>query len=199
MKTRAITSMISVPNTPEDTSTALLDDEVVGWMTPFHQYLTLSSHHSNVVSVKTFLGSLLLFHRLIEFFGLHNMFVSTHHFSVLGSHFPFSSVALPVLDPIPHDCTAATIISPNESARPIIAGTKARPTNSFIVKLSFSSPHIRLDHATNRKVKSGENIAYTQSFTARTRRMTTSARVNIPNIKNIIALTSPSCTIFIAI
>ena len=80
------------------------------------------------------------------------------------------------------------MISPNERVSDTTAGTNARPTNSFIVKLS-SSPHKRLDPATNRNVKSGEKIAYIQSLMALTRSIEMSARVRRPNTRNMIELT----------
>lgn len=78
-----------------------------------------------------------------------------------------------------------------------IAGTKASPINSFKLKLS-SSPQRRFDPATKRNVKSGENIAYIQSFIARTKSMAASARVRSQNTRNIIAPTTDECTIFSA-
>jgi hypothetical protein len=87
--------------------------------------------------------------------------------------------------------TAFTIISPNERVSHTIAGTNASPMNSLIVKLSSLSQPSRLDPATKRNVKSGENIAYTQSFMALTSNIATSARVRIPNTINMIAAIIP--------
>lgn len=91
--------------------------------------------------------------------------------------------------------TALTIISPNERVSHTIAGTNARPMNSLIVKLSSLSHQSKLDPATNRNVKSGENIAYTQSFMALTSNIATRARVSNPNTINIIAAIIPWCKI----
>lgn len=51
-----------------------------------------------------------------------------------------------------------TMMSPNESARPTMAGTKARPMNSLISNESFLSLNI-LSQSTNFSVMKGENIA----------------------------------------
>lgn len=93
------------------------------------------------------------------------------------------------------DCTAAIMISPNERVSHTIAGTKARPTNSLILKLSLPSHPIRLDPATNLNVKRGENIAYIQSFTALTINIEIRAIVSSPNTANIIVLTIDVWTI----
>lgn len=79
-------------------------------------------------------------------------------------------------------------MSPNERVSQTIAGTNASPMNSLIVKLSSSHP-IRLDPATNRKVKSGAKIAYIQSLMALTRSMVARARVSSQNTANMIVLT----------
>ena len=93
--------------------------------------------------------------------------------------------------------TAFIIISPNDKVIPTIAGTKASPMNSFKLKLS-SSHQRRFDPATKRNVKSGENMAYIQSFIALTKSIAASARVRSQNTKNIIAPTTEECTILSA-
>lgn len=86
--------------------------------------------------------------------------------------------------------TALMSMSQNDNARPTIAGTKQRPTNSLIVNVSLSPPIIAAP-ATNWNVKSGENIAYTQSLIALTRSIETRASVRSPNTRNMIAATTP--------
>lgn len=89
-------------------------------------------------------------------------------------------------------------MSQNESVSHTIAGTNASPINSLILKLSESSHHhaIRLDHATNRNVNRGENIAYIHSFTARIRSILVNARTSNQKTANMITLTIDVCTIF---
>ena len=86
--------------------------------------------------------------------------------------------------------TALMSMSQNERVSPTIAGTKQSPTNSLMVNVSLS-PHIIADPATNWKVNSGENIAYTQSLIALTRSIATRARVRSPNTRNISIHTRP--------
>jgi len=111
-----------------------------------------------------------------------------HHF-VKSVHLSAGFVDHPIL----FHCTAAIIISPNERVSPTMAGTKASHINSLRLKLS--SHPMRLDPATNRNVKSGENIAYIHSFTALTISIAVRASVNSPNTANIIVLTIDVCTI----
>ncbi len=115
--------------------------------------------------------------------------MSSHHFGVIisvGLHvFPVGPASGLALD------TAFTMMSPNERVSQTIAGTNASPMNSLIVKLSSLSHPSRFFQTTNRKVKSGENIAYIQSFIARTMSMAMSARVRIPKTINMIAAMIP--------
>lgn len=90
-------------------------------------------------------------------------------------------------------CTAAIMMSPNESESHTIAGTNASPTNSLIVNVSLSSPIIA-HPATNWNVKRGENMAYTQSLIALTSSMTARASTSTQNTTNMMALTSEVCT-----
>lgn len=85
-------------------------------------------------------------------------------------------------------------MSQNDRESPTIAGTKQSPTNSLMVNVSLFSPIIA-EPATNWNVNSGENIAYTQSLIALTRSIATRARVRSPNTRNMIAATTPWCTI----
>jgi hypothetical protein len=85
-------------------------------------------------------------------------------------------------------------MSPKDSARPTIAGTKQRPTNSLIVNVSLSPPIIAAP-ATNWNVKSGENIAYTQSLIALTRSIAARASTRSQNTANMIVLMIEVCTI----
>lgn len=68
--------------------------------------------------------------------------VSVHHGVTVGDGFSMTE----------------TMISPNERARPTIAGTKASPMNSLISNESFLSLNI-LSQSTNFSVIKGENIA----------------------------------------
>lgn len=125
------------------------------------------------------------------------MFAISHHLASVSIHGFVFDVGLP--SPLV-DCTDAIIISQNERVSHTIAGTKASHINSLILKLSESSHHhaIRLDPATNRNVKRGENTAYIQSFTALTMSIDISARVSSPNTANIMVLTIDVWTILSA-
>lgn len=74
--------------------------------------------------------------------------------------------------------------SPNESESPTTAGTKQSQINSLRLKSSMFSQRSSLP-ATKCSVKSGENIAYTQSLMIRIMSMNISAITSTPNTTNI--------------
>ncbi len=193
MNTRAIISMIRVPNIPHaelSTPVAVFDFSASSCDGQAFHLNSISIHQNDIVFNVVASGVLgLIIFLTILFFGFHIMLASSHHVvdSILGAS---QVVTVFVQEGLPPD-TAFIIISPNDRDNPTIAGTNASPMNSLIVKLSLLSHHIRLDPATNRNVNRGENIAYTHSLIALTRSIATRARVRSPKTINMIAATIP--------
>jgi hypothetical protein len=184
MNTSAIISIISVPNIPPA--------ELRTLVVPFTDVLSVTgSFEAHAFQIKSIVISpqVIVFvvvplfvptastFRVILFLSEPIIFRISHHFHEITPESHLVSLATVPLD------TALIRISPNESVSPTIAGTKQRPTNSLILNVSSDHP-MRFDPATNRKVKRGENIAYTQSFIALTRSIATRARVRSPNTRN---------------
>ena len=157
MNTRAIMSTMSVPNIPPIASSVpgVVLFVSADWLVDLPRNTKSTDPYLNVVCVKYHRDGLLLgvSHRRISLSGSHMILMILHPSALVRiqgcvlSHFGQ-----------PVDCTALTMIRPNERVSPTIAGTNARPMNSLILNVSSPPPMI-LDPATNRNVKSGENIA----------------------------------------
>ena len=184
--------MMSVPNTPPAELRTLVDVFIAScavagsWDAPAFPMKSMVIGHHTIVFVVVPPDQAATTFLVILFLSDPMMPIRSHH-APLRSSAVHAVLLVPLTVPLD---TALMSINPNERVSQTIAGTKQSPTNSLSVNVSLSL-HIMPAPATNWNVKSGENIAYTQSFIALTRSIATRARVRSQNTRNINTPTSP--------